>query len=133
MIRMIAVSLGSNIEGVYSPERKAELKGHRDTLPPSVTEYGKYPEEIFAEWETISKKAGTNEMKHIPMEAVAMYEYTDKLACGLQQFMTGARKFDVSELTSDDLISSNLETEYLTGIPFMTDALDEKAGVILNS
>jgi len=45
---MIAGFLGSNIEGVFYPERKASLNGHWDVLPPSVTEYGKYPEEIFS-------------------------------------------------------------------------------------
>jgi len=130
---MIAGFLGSNIEGVFDPDRKGELNGHWDTLPPSVAEYGKYPEEIFAEWETIRKKVGADEMKNIPFGAVAMCGYTDKIACGLQQFMAGVRKFDISELSRDDLITSNHDTEALTGIPYMTDALDEKAKIILNS
>jgi len=130
---MIAGFLGSNIEGVFYPDRKAELNGHWDTLPSSVTEYGKYPEEIFAEWETIRNKVGEDEMKNIPLGAIAMCGYMDKLACGLQQFMAGVRKFNLSELTRNDLISANRETEELTGVPFMTDALDEKAKAILNS
>jgi len=130
---MIAGFLGSNIEGVFYPDRKADVNGHWDALPPSVTEYGKYPEEIFSEWETIKNKVGEDEMKNIPLGAVAMCGYIDKIACGLQQFMAGVRKFDISELSRDDLITANRETEELTGIPFMTDALDEKAKAILNS
>jgi Conserved region in glutamate synthase len=130
---MIAGFLGSNIEGVFHPDRKAELNGHWDSLPPSVTEYGKYPEEIFSEWETIRKKVGADEMKNIPMGAIALCGYVDKISCGLQQFMAGVRKFDVSELSRNDLIAANRETEEVSGISFMTDALDDKAKTILNS
>jgi glutamate synthase domain-containing protein 2 len=130
---MIAGFLGSNVEGVFHPERKAEVNGHWDVLPPSVTEYGKYPEEIFALWETVKNKVGIDEMDKIPLGAIALYGYADKLACGLQQFMAGARKFNLSQLSRDDLITANRETEAITGIPFMTDALDDKAKMILNS
>lgn len=130
---MIAGFLGSNIEGVFHPERKASLNGHWDVLPPSVTEYGKYPEEIFAMWEAVKNKVGPDEMSKIPLGAIALCGYTDKLGCGLQQFMAGVRKFDISLLSREDLITANRETEEITGIPFMTDALDEKAKVILNS
>ena len=128
---MISGFLGSNIEATFYPERKAELSGHWEALPPSVTEYGKYPEEIFAEWETVKNKVGEDEMKNIPFGAVAMVGYADKLGAGLQQFMAGARKFNLNELSRDDLITSNRETEEITNIPFMTDALNEQAVAIL--
>jgi hypothetical protein len=60
-----------------------------------------------------------------------MYGYADKLACGLQQFMAGARKFKLSELSRSDLMAANRETAEVTGIPFMTDALDAEAKKIL--
>lgn len=128
---MIAGFLGSNIEGVIMPDRKNEVNGNWDTLPPTVTKYGKYPEEIFTEWETVKNKVGEDEMKNIPFGAVAMCGYADKLACGLQQFLAGARKFNLSEIDRSDLIASNRETSELTGIPYMTDALDEQAKAIL--
>ncbi len=130
---MIAGFLGSNIEGVFMPERKAELNGHWESLPPSVTEYGKYPEEIFSDWETVKNKVGKDEMKDIPFGAIAIYGYSDKLSCGLQQFMAGARKFDISEITREDLVSANRETEEITNIPFMTDALHDSAMDILKA
>lgn len=128
---MIAGFLGSNIEATFYPERKAELSGHWEKLPATVTEYGIYPEEIFSEWETVKNKVGEDEMKNIPYGAVAMVGYADKLAGGLQQFMAGARKFNLSELDRNDLIAANRETEEITKIPFMTDALDEEAKSIL--
>jgi hypothetical protein len=129
---MIAGFLGSNIEGVFKPEKKSELNGHWESLPPTVTEYGKYPEEIFSAWETVKNKVGADEMQNIPYGAVAMVGYADKLGCGLQQFMAGARKFSLKEITRDDLITTNRETEAITNIPFMTDALDDKAKAIIN-
>ena len=79
------------------------------------------------------EKVGKDEMKNIPFGAIAMYAYADKLACGLQQFMAGARKFNLSEISRDDLMSSNRETEEVTGIAFMTDSQNEEALKILNS
>ncbi|MBN2008022.1 FMN-binding glutamate synthase family protein [candidate division KSB1 bacterium] len=130
---MIAGFLGSNIEGTFFPERRAELNGHWEILPPAITEYGKYPEEIFAEWETVKNKVGEDEMKNIPFGAVAMFGYADKLAGGLQQFMAGARKFRLGSICRNDLIAANRETADITGIPFMTDALNEQAFSILNN
>lgn len=130
---MIPGFLGSNIEGVFKPEKRAQLNGHWEELPPSVTAYGKYPEEIFTGWEAVKNKVGQDEMKNIPYGAVAMHAYADKLGCGLQQFMAGARKFNLSEISRDDLVSANRETEKETGLPYMTEALDEKAKKILNA
>jgi glutamate synthase domain-containing protein 2 len=128
---MIPGFLGSNIEGVFNPEKRAELNGHWEELPPTVTQYGKYPEEIFSGWEAVKNKVGENEMQNIPYGAIAMYSYVDKISCGLQQFMAGARKFNLSQIARSDLMSANRETAEITGIPFMTDIKDEKAKTIL--
>jgi hypothetical protein len=109
------------------------LNGHWESLPASVTEFGKYPEEIFSGWEAVKSKVGEKAMKEIPFGAVAMFGYIDKLSCGLQQFMAGARKFKLSSIGREDLMASNRETEELTGIPFMTDALDKQAKAILTA
>jgi glutamate synthase domain-containing protein 2 len=128
---MIPGFLGSNVEGVFKPDRRADLNGHWEQLPPNVKAVGTYPEEIFAGWEPIQNKVGEEEMKNIPFGAVAMYTYADKLGCGLQQFMAGARKFKLPEITRDELMSGNRETAEITGIPFMTDAQNEQALAIL--
>ncbi len=128
---MIPGFLGANIEGVFKPERRAELNGHWEQLPPSVTKLGKYPEEIFSAWEAVKNKVGADEMDNIPFGAVAMYGYADKLACGLQQFMAGARKFSLENVSRDDLMAANRETAAETGLSYMTDALDERARAIL--
>ncbi len=128
---MIPGFLGSNIEGVFKPEKRAEVSGHWEQLPPNVKAVGTYPEEIFAGWEPVQNKVGIDEMKNIPFGAVAMYTCADKLSCGLQQLMAGARRFKLSEIARDDLMAGNRETAEVSGIPFMTDAQNEQAVAIL--
>ncbi len=130
---MIPGFLGSNIEGVFKPEKREALNGHWEKLPGTVSKIGKYPEEIFAAWENVKNKVGADEMKNIPFGAVAMYGYVDKVTCGLQQFMAGARKFSLAEIDRSDLVSANRETEQVTGIPFLTDALNDRALAVLNA
>jgi len=130
---MIPGFLGSNIEGVISPERKEKVNGMWDKLAPAVEELGSTAEEIFAGYYDVQKKVGADEMKNIPFGAIAMWTLADKLAAGLQQLMAGARKFNLSEISRDDLFSANRETEQVTGIRFITEAQDESAKKILKS
>jgi glutamate synthase domain-containing protein 2 len=129
---MIPGYLGSNIQGVFQPDSRATLNGHWEELPASVKAIGTYPEEIFAGWEAVKNKVGEEAMAEIPFGAVAMYGYADKLACGLQQLMAGARKFSLPEISRSDLVSANLETANEVGIPHMSDAGNETALGILN-
>jgi hypothetical protein len=128
---MIPGFLGSNIQGVFQDEKRVELHGHWEELPATVKAVGTYPEEIFAGWEAVKSQVGADEMPNIPFGAVAMYGYADKLACGLQQFMAGARKFSLPEIDRSDLMAANRETAAETGIPFMTDAQSDKAVEIM--
>ena len=77
-------------------------------------------------------KVGADEMKHVPWGAVALYAWADKLTCGLQQFMAGARRFTLSDIKRSDLVAANEETARVTGIPGLTEALDDKAKAILS-
>jgi len=129
---MIPGYLGSNIEGALRPERKAQVNGNWDELPPSVREIGASAEEIFAGYYDLQKKVGADEMKRIPYGAIAMWTLADKLAAGLQQLMAGARRFDLSQISRGDIFSGNRETERETRIPFITDVQDEGAKKILN-
>ena len=128
---MIPGYLGANIEGVIKPEKRAELNGHWEDLPVTVSAIGKTPDEIFCGWEAVKSRVGAEEMKNIPYGAVAMYGYCDKLAAGLQQMLAGARRFNVAAISRDDLMSANRETEAVTGIPYLTDALDAAAKSVL--
>lgn len=130
---MIPGFLGSNIEGVLHPDRRERVNGNWKELSPVVKEIGSKAEEIFAGYYDLQKKVGPKEMKNIPYGAIAMWTLADKLAGGLQQLMAGARKFGLRDISRDDIFSANRETERETKIPFITDVMDERAKVILNS
>ena len=130
---MIPGFVGSNIEGALNPERREEIYGNWENLPKTVTDIGTKPEEIFASYFDLQKKIGKKEMKNIPYGAIAFYTMGDKLACGLQQLMAGARKFSLDKLSRSDLFSGNRETERETGIPHVSDINDEVAKKILNA
>ncbi|MDD5477908.1 MAG: glutamate synthase-related protein [Candidatus Omnitrophica bacterium] len=128
---MIPAYLGSNIEGVLNPSAKARVSGSWDKLPASVAELGTSAEELFAGYYDLQKKVGKNEMKNVPLGAVAFWTLADKLAAGLQQLMAGARRFTLKSITRSDIFSANRQTEKETGISFITDAADDKAKKML--
>ncbi|MDR1046086.1 MAG: FMN-binding glutamate synthase family protein [Candidatus Adiutrix sp.] len=130
---MIPGFLGSNIEGVLRPANRAKVNGNWDQLPKTVTDIGRTPEEIFNGYHAVEQKLGAEAMKDLPFGAVAMWTLVDKLACGLQQLLAGARKFKVGELSRDDLAAGNRETARETGLTFVTEAQDEVARKILTS
>jgi len=130
---MIPGFLGANIEGVLRPENKARVNGNWDSLPKTVSQFGGSAEEIFASYFDVEKKVGKDEMKNIPYGAIAFCTLADKLTCGLQQLMAGARKFSLSQMSRSDLFAANRETARETGITHITEANDESAKKILCS
>ena len=130
---MIPGFLGANIEGALNPDRREALNGNWDKLPKSVSDLGASPEKIFASYFDVQDKVGKNEMKHIPYGAIAFCSLADKLSCGLQQLMAGARKFSLNQIARTDLFSANRETERETGIPHCSEVNDAFAKKILSA
>jgi len=130
---MIPGFVGANIQGAIHSSKRAEVNGHWSELPKSVLEVGSTAKEIFAGYFDVQKKVGKDEMKNIPYGAIAFCTLADKLGCGLQQLMAGARKFSLDKIARGDLMSGNRETAQETGIPHVADVNDESARKILNS
>lgn len=130
---MIPGFLGSNIEGVLKPAKKALVNGNWDTLPKSILEQGSTVEEIFAGYYDVEKKIGKDAMNDLPFGAIAIWTLADKLAAGLQQLLAGARKFSLAELTRAELVAASRETAKETGLTYITDCQDQVAKIILNS
>jgi hypothetical protein len=128
---MIPGFLGANVEGVFHPERQEELNGNWSKLPKAVAGRGETPEHIFAGYYSVESIVGKEHMSEVPYGAVALWTLADKLKAGVQQFMAGARRFRLSEISRDDIVSGNRETERETGVPFMTEAFDHQAKEIL--
>lgn len=102
-------------------------------LPKTVSEFGETPEQIFVCYEKVRDIVGKDEIKNIPLGAIGIYSYSDKIKVGLQQLMAGARCFSVPAITRKELMSLTHECEEVTKIPFVMDAYRQEALDILNS
>ncbi len=49
-------------------------------LPKTVSQYGDTLEEIFVCWEQVADLVGKDEMQNIPLGAVGIFSYAEKLA-----------------------------------------------------
>jgi glutamate synthase domain-containing protein 2 len=126
---MIPGFVGDNIQGVVddSPTLK-----NWDNLPNTVSRFGKTPEEIFVTYSTLQRKYGSR-MKDIPLGAVAVYTFIDKLRTGLTQFMAGARSFRLDTVKRTDVVSLTEEATKISGIKYIMDAYREVADAIMAS
>lgn len=105
----------------------------KSDLPKTVSQYGMSVEEIFVNYKTVKDIVGENEIEKIPLGAIGIYSYVDKLRVGLQQLMAGARRFNLNTMSRQDLMSLTEECKRVTGIPYVMDAYREEAEAILNS
>jgi len=102
-------------------------------LPNTVSQFGATPEEIFVNYEDVKALVGADEMQNIPLGALGIYSYSEKIKVGLQQIMAGARCFNVPSISRRELMSLTRECEEVTGIPYVTEAYREEALAVLNS
>ena len=101
-------------------------------LPNTVSQFGSTPEEIFVCYEEVKDSVGAEEMKNIPLGALGVYSYCEKIRIGLQQLMAGARCFNIPAISRRDLMSLTEECAKVTGIPYLMNAYREEAIDILD-
>ena len=101
-------------------------------LPNTVSQFGTTPEEIFVNYEDVMSIVGADEMKNMPLGAVGMYSYCEKLRVGLQQLMAGARCFSLPAITRREIMSLTEECAGVTKIPYLMEAYREEAMKILS-
>jgi glutamate synthase domain-containing protein 2 len=118
---MIPGMVGKNI-GQWLKEGK---------LPNTASQFGTTPEEIFVCYEEVKDMVGPDEMKSLPLGALGVYSYVEKIRVGLQQIMAGARCFSLPAISRDDLMSLTEECANVTGIPYLMNAYREEAINIL--
>jgi len=127
--RAVCMGRALMIPGMVGKNIDKWLKDGR--LPNTVGQFGETPEEIFVNYEDVKNIVGADEMKNIPLGAVGIYSYVDKLRVGLQQLMAGARCFSVPAITRRELMSLTEECAKVTGIPYLMDAYRAEAEAIL--
>jgi len=101
-------------------------------LPKTVSVHGKTVEQVFYCYDELKDLYG-NAIKEIPLGAVAVYTFVQKLRTGLQQLMAGSRNFSVSTISRADLIALTREAAEVSGIPYVMEAGLDEAETILDS
>jgi glutamate synthase domain-containing protein 2 len=122
---MIPGMVGKNI-GLW-------LQEGANALPQTISTFGSKVEEIFICYEDLVAKYGKDTVKELPLGAIGLYSFTDKIKVGLQQLMAGSRNFRISSISRDDVMSLTPEAAKVSGIPYVMDAYREEAEKILNS
>jgi glutamate synthase domain-containing protein 2 len=125
---MIPGFVGDNISDVLG--KKAGRNW--ENLPNTVSQFGGTPEQIFAGWSGIAERFGKDAAK-IPLGAVAIYTFVDKLRTGLTQFMAGARSFRLDSLSRSDVVALTEEAAKVSGISYVMNAFQEDAEKILGA
>jgi glutamate synthase domain-containing protein 2 len=128
-VKAVCMGRALMIPGMVGKNIAQWLKGN--DLPKTVSEFGKTAEEIFICYEAVTDIIGKDEMKNIPLGALGIYSYSDKIRVGLQQLMAGARCFSLPAITRRELMSLTEECAKVTGIPYLMDAYREEAEKIL--
>ncbi len=100
-------------------------------LPREIKSFGTSKEELFVCYEELREKYGA-EMETMPLGAVGVYSFSQKLQVGLQQLMAGARRFNIETISRDDLAALTEDAAKISGIPYVMDAYREQAMEIMN-
>ncbi len=107
------------------------MKEGDNALPRTVSQFGRKVEEIFVCYETLVAEYGRDTVANMPLGAIGIYTFVDKLKVGLQQLMAGSRNFRVSTISRSDLMALTEEAAKVSGIPYIMDAYREEAERII--
>jgi glutamate synthase domain-containing protein 2 len=102
-----------------------------DELPNTINKYGTTKEEVFVCFEELRGKYG-DAVEEMPLGAVGIYTFVQKLRVGLQQLMAGSRKFHLGLLSRNDLMALTEEAAKVSGIPYVMEAYRDEAERILD-
>ncbi|MFC1853841.1 FMN-binding glutamate synthase family protein [candidate division CSSED10-310 bacterium] len=95
-------------------------------IPVYVERFGNSIDQIFVTAGDLREEFGDEAFEQLPTGAIGLYTYYERLAQGLKQLMTGARKFSLEHITRDDLASLTPEAAEISGIQYIMDADQEE-------
>ena len=72
-------------------------------------------------------------MKKLPLGAIGIYTFSQKIRVGLQQLMAGSRNFSLEHVGRKDLMALTPEAAEVSGIPYVMQAYRKEAEKILKS
>jgi glutamate synthase domain-containing protein 2 len=100
-------------------------------LPKTVSQHGESVEQIFYCYEELKSELG-DAIKDIPLGAIGVYTFAQKLRVGLQQLLAGSRNFSVPTIKREDLICLTREAADVSGIPYVMEHGLHEAEAILD-
>jgi glutamate synthase domain-containing protein 2 len=131
-VKAVCMGRALMIPGMVGKNIGEWLKEGPHALPKTVSEFGGTVEEIFVSYEDLVAKYGKDTVKEMPLGAIGLYTFTDKLKVGLQQLMAGSRNFRVSTISRDDVMALTPEAAQISGIPYIMEAYKKEAYEIIN-
>jgi glutamate synthase domain-containing protein 2 len=129
-VKAVCIGRAMMIPGMVGKNIGYWIQGN--DLPTTVSRFGKSPKEIFVCYGELAEKFGKS-ITEIPLGAVGIYSFTQKLRVGLQQLMAGSRNFRLSAISRKDLMCLTEEAAKVSGIPYLMQAYREEAEAVLDA
>jgi glutamate synthase domain-containing protein 2 len=102
----------------------------QQNLPIYIERFGTTVDEIFVTSTELREKYG-DRFNKLPVGAIGVYTYYQRVAQGLRQLMAGARKFALKYIDRTDIAALTPEAQRISGIPLVTDVDKDEAEAIL--
>ncbi len=102
-------------------------------IPVYIERFGNSKDEIFVTASALRRELGDEEFERLPMGALGLYTYYERLAQGLRQLMAGSRKFSLEHIARDDIAALTHEAQAVSGIQYIMDADQAEVEKILGS
>ena len=130
-VKAVCMGRALMIPGMVGKNIGLWLQEGLNALPKNISQFGSTKEEIFIGYEALVKKYGKQTVEEIPLGAVAMSCFTDKLRTGLQQIMAGSRNYRVDTISRSDLMALTEDAAGISGIPYVMNAYRDEAMAII--
>jgi len=132
-VKAVCMGRAMMIPGMVGKNIGHWLAEGENALPRTVSQFGTKVEEIFVSYEELVSKYGAEKAKKLPLGAIGIYTFTDKLKVGLQQLMAGSRNFRLSTISRDDVFALSKEAAEDSGLNYVMDASREEALEIIDA
>ena len=103
---------------------------NKNAVDKTIEPYGKTIDEVFVLASRAKRLFGASG-KEVPLGAIGVYSYYQRLSQGLRQLMCGSRKFALEYLTRNDIVTLTRDAAEVTGIRYIMDADSEEVEQIL--
>ena len=132
-VKAVCMGRALMIPGMVGKNIGLWLEEGEDALPQTVSQFGRKVEEIFVCYEELAARYGRETVKELPLGALGIYTFVDKLKVGLQQLMAGSRNFRLSTISRDDIFALTEEAARVSGISYIMDTTREEAERIIDA